>query len=994
MEGKNTNKYIIKLSKIVKLFKVKLQDILILKEVDLEINQNDFIIIFGPSGCGKSTLLHVMLGLEKPTAGTAEFLGIDLYKQNEDGRSQFRKNNIGMVYQQANWIKSLNVQENIAFSPSLKGIPKNEALARAQKALEVVGMAEWANYFPTELSSGQQQKVSFARAIATDPKVIIADEPTGNLDYQSGVDLMGLFKKNNEEGKTVIMVTHDPDSIEYATKVVQMFDGRIVEIHNITKSNVSKIKQKLIEKKSLRSALEKNQELNTKLINQYKPRETELVIKKKKFLNLFALPTKEGIQKNFANFIPQMKLLLKKSKDISLFVGLLFVYLTSKVIVKINSKGYIPKFISTPLSPIINRTYNKLVDILQFKHLESISQLELIDLSLRNMFVRKARSIITIGGMAIGIASIVFLVSIGYGLEKLVITRVARLEEMKQIDASPAVSSNLRITDKTVAQIKNIEAVKKVLPVIGLVGKVNFSNSNTDVAVYGVLGDYLKESAIKPSEGKVFASNEGFNIYPSNTGKALVETLSADSINQKGKVAGVSTQNSVTAKYKEAIQQVEYKILPDTFVRVRAEPSTAGTIEGYTRRIEGIQDGTEIWGDSYTENESGKAGTDKNGDEMGEWIFAKVPLWESTRCDSEVDTSCEKNAFKPIVDSDGRQVFKEGYFAEIGIQFINKEKGSVLGIASDSASFSATNASGSASTLTASAVESTDEADLLIQNLLEEKTKQDINTVKLSGEKERVAVVNKSFLRVLGINSGGVGKKFSISFIATGALVENKERVESEPTEYTIIGVTPDSKTPIVYVPLVDLNELGLGNYSQLKIVLDNQNQVPQTRKRVEVLGLTTTSVVDTVAQIEGLFGTVRLLLGLLGVVALAVAALGMFNTLTISLMERTHEVGMMKAIGMKSDEVKDLFLTESMIMGVFGGIGGLVLGAVFGNVISIFISAFSIVRGYGWINITYIPFLFILLIVIVSLIVGLATGIYPARRATKISALDALRYE
>lgn len=288
----------------------------------------------------------------------------------------------------------------------------------------------------------------------------------------------------------------------------------------------------------------------------------------------------------------------------------------------------------------------------------------------------------------------------------------------------------------------------------------------------------------------------------------------------------------------------------------------------------------------------------------------------------------------------------------------------------------------------------TDEADLLIQSLLQGESSQDVQKVALSNQNQREAVINKSFLQLLGITSGGVGEKFKISFIATGALVENKGRIESEPIEYTIIGVTPDAKTPIVYVPLVDLKELGLGKYSQLKVVLDNQDHVSQTRQQIEVLGLTTNSVVDTVAQIEGLFATIRVLLGLLGIVALAVAALGMFNTLTISLMERTHEVGMMKAIGMKSDEVKDLFLTESMIMGVFGGVGGLLLGALFGNIASVLISGFSIVRGYGWINISYIPLLFILIIILIALIVGLVTGIYPARRATKISALDALRYE
>jgi ABC-type antimicrobial peptide transport system permease subunit len=119
-----------------------------------------------------------------------------------------------------------------------------------------------------------------------------------------------------------------------------------------------------------------------------------------------------------------------------------------------------------------------------------------------------------------------------------------------------------------------------------------------------------------------------------------------------------------------------------------------------------------------------------------------------------------------------------------------------------------------------------------------------------------------------------------------------------------------------------------------------------------------------------------------------------MFNTLTISLLERTHEVGMMKAMGVKSNEIQELFLTESMIMGVFGGLGGLVLGFITGKVVSVLLSLFAIFKGVGFLDIAYIPFGFVLLIAVLSVIVGLATGIYPSQRATKISALDALRYE
>ena len=155
-----------------------------------------------------------------------------------------------------------------------------------------------------------------------------------------------------------------------------------------------------------------------------------------------------------------------------------------------------------------------------------------------------------------------------------------------------------------------------------------------------------------------------------------------------------------------------------------------------------------------------------------------------------------------------------------------------------------------------------------------------------------------------------------------------------------------------------------------------------------------TTSVIDTVEQINNLFSTLRQVLALMGAVALMVASLGMFNTLTVSLLERTREIGLMKAMGMKSYEVQELFLTESMVMGFFGGFSGIIFGFLSGKFLGFVLSAIAVFKGVGYIDISYLPIPFVILILVLSLIVGLATGIYPAQRATKISALNALRYE
>ena len=159
-------------------------------------------------------------------------------------------------------------------------------------------------------------------------------------------------------------------------------------------------------------------------------------------------------------------------------------------------------------------------------------------------------------------------------------------------------------------------------------------------------------------------------------------------------------------------------------------------------------------------------------------------------------------------------------------------------------------------------------------------------------------------------------------------------------------------------------------------------------------MGFETQSVQDTLERIESLFSGLRVALLLLGVLALSVAALGMFNTLTVSLLERTHEVGLLKSLGMKSKEVKEMFLAESLILGFFGGVAGVGFGFIFGKILDLILSAVSLSAGQGMISVTYIPATLVIFTLTLSYIIGVVTGYYPSKRATKISALDALRYE
>lgn len=224
---------IIAVQHVSKSFHIGTQDVPVLKDISFEVKSLDFLIIFGPSGCGKSTLLHTILGLEEPTSGKVFFLGKNLYDGiTEDDRADFRKVHAGMVYQQPNWIRSLTVVENVSFPLLLLGQDKNISLGKAQEMLKTVDILDWQNYIPTELSSGQQQRVALARALITNPEVIIADEPTGNLDYESGQELMQLLTTlNKTRNNTVVMVTHDLEYLNFAKTAVRMFNGEVVGVY-------------------------------------------------------------------------------------------------------------------------------------------------------------------------------------------------------------------------------------------------------------------------------------------------------------------------------------------------------------------------------------------------------------------------------------------------------------------------------------------------------------------------------------------------------------------------------------------------------------------------------------------------------------------------------------------------------------------------------------------------------------------------------------------
>ena len=198
-----------------------------LKGISFEILKGDYVIIMGPSGSGKSTLLHIMGCLDRPTSGKVLIDGEDTSKMNDSKLARLRNQKIGFVFQSFNLLSKLTALENVELPMIYAGIEKRKRKKRAIELLEMVGLGDRLNHRPNQLSGGQQQRVDIARALANDPPIILADEPTGNLDTKSGEEILKIFKMLHESGKTIIVVTHDPDMIHEGKTLIKIKDGLI-----------------------------------------------------------------------------------------------------------------------------------------------------------------------------------------------------------------------------------------------------------------------------------------------------------------------------------------------------------------------------------------------------------------------------------------------------------------------------------------------------------------------------------------------------------------------------------------------------------------------------------------------------------------------------------------------------------------------------------------------------------------------------------------------
>jgi putative ABC transport system ATP-binding protein len=205
-----------------------------LNKVNLKIGEGEFVSVMGPSGCGKSTLLNILGLLDNPSSGEYRFLGDDVARHSERQRAHLRKGNIGFVFQSYNLIDELTVFENVELPMLYLKYSTSERKKKALEVLERLQLIPRKNHFPQQLSGGQQQRVAVARAIVVKPRLILADEPTGNLDSSNGEEVMGLLNQLHDEGTTILMVTHSPAYAEYGQRVIHLFDGHIVT-ENINK---------------------------------------------------------------------------------------------------------------------------------------------------------------------------------------------------------------------------------------------------------------------------------------------------------------------------------------------------------------------------------------------------------------------------------------------------------------------------------------------------------------------------------------------------------------------------------------------------------------------------------------------------------------------------------------------------------------------------------------------------------------------------------------
>lgn len=628
-----------------------------LRGAELAIRKGEFVVIYGPSGCGKSTLLGLIAALDKPTSGAIYVEGHNINRLDPRNAALYRRHEVGMVFQQFNLVSTLTALDNVALPLILSGINKNIANKRARHILEILGLGDRAKHKPSQLSGGEQQRVAISRALALNPSILLVDEPTGNLDEQNSNEVIKTLQEINAWGRTVVMVTHNPDFAKYADRILEMHDGVIKN------------------EKTVRSAERRPQ--------------TEI---------------------------------LNKIKD------------------------FVPDKIDGMIS-------NWSVMRLSWAHLRS----------------NKLRTFFAAMGVALGIGAIVGLVSLGIGLQRVTSEQIASFNALVTVEVSKTDTSPSPFDDATVQKLSEIEKAELVSPSIVMAGDLTIDETSTSVIASGV-----NEEALEFEE---------------------VEIISGD--------------------YSDIV-----------------------ITEGAARNF-GVQNYDELLGKDLS-----------------------LALMEETS---------DNPSLEEIIAS------------------------------------------------------------------------------------------------------------------AEGPVITGK-----------VSGIVDDELVSAVYFSLDEMKlATGAEEYTAIKVKADGRNSISDVRKEVEAMGFTTKSVTDLMERINSVFLIVQIILGTIGGLALIVALLGIVNIMTISLIERTHEVGIMKAIGASNKEIGRMFASEAGILGLIGGLSGVVVAATIGwgiNGLLAWLMKMS-EQGQG-LALFYTPWYLLVAMLVLSYLVARLAGWYPSRRASKLSAMEALRYE
>ncbi len=551
---------------------------------------------------------------------------------------------------------------------------------------------------------------------------------------------------------------------------------------------------------------------------------------------------------------------------------------------------------------------------------------DLLWLARKSLSSRKTRSRFTIIAMVIGVGFLTFLYSMGYGVQRLVVSQITSLHSLKTADIFPRDVRFNKIDEKAIKDFKNISDVETVEPLISLIGKGEFQGSSFDIAIFGATTNYLKFSDIQPLYGNFYNSNE-LNISELKIQEEYSESFNTENLSSK-------------SQEENEKDKIIFNIKEGEWIKLREKPSLKGRVIGYTKRKESLIKGKEVRGEKYLVNVSNHLKADISEKYSNDWIYAEFPVWKKD----------PNGSYSPLLIN-GEQ---KKTFAYIGENFIEQ-------------------------------IEETDKTSELSLIDSSQGKKQKDNLANLI----KFAVVNEATIKAMGIENIQqiLGNKINIIF-------KTDKNEEAKVQNIEIVGVIGGVESPAIYLPFVDLRLMGIEEFSQAKMVVTDKNKLAKAREKVENMGFQTESAADTVERVNNLFRIFNIALAIFGLIALIIATLGMFNTLIVSLLERTREIGIMKAIGMKRREVMLLFFLEAGTMGFWGGFLGCIGGFLFGQIINLLLNIFLVPPARRFIFIFSIPWYLPIIFIVFALLISVLTAIIPARRAAKISSLGAIRYE